>query len=229
MKKIAINMKLVFFSFLLAMAFNSSAQNVGLGFDKILFSAGLSSLSNNSSFEQSLSANSIYEVSNIGYGLDLSIPAYYFTAEMSAVLNGFYDIKGQNSNIKIQSYGLGGSMDYLLIEEDKYELSLSVGGGYLFHSFNLDDVNKIEDSKIDSTILANSSQIKLNQSFIAYTMFAVYNEYKYNNRLSLYALVKFRWDYANSNKYIIENKEITLSPYSLNKLFIGIGLKYVLY
>lgn len=222
-------MKLFFLSFLLIISFSSFAQNGGLGFDKVLFSVGLSSLSDNNLFEQDLSYNNIYKVSNLAYSFDLSIPIYHLTDEMSAVLNGFYDIKGANTNIKIQSYGLGGSMDYALVNSDKYELTVSIGGGYLFHGFELYDVDKIENSKIDSNILANRTQLKLNQSFIAYTMFGFYNEYRFNNKLSLFGLVKIRWDYGKSDKYLINNREITLSPYSLNKLYLGLGLKVIIF
>ena len=222
-------MKLFFLSFLLIISFSSFAQNGDLGFDKVLFSVGLSNLSDNNLFEQDLSYNDIYKVSNLAYSFDLSIPIYHITDEMSAVLNGFYDIGGVNTNIKIQSYGLGCGMDYVLVNSDKYELMLSIGGGYLFHGFELYDVDKIEGSKIDSNILGNNSQIDFKQSFIAYSTFGAYNEYHFNNKLSLFGLIKIRWDYGKSDKYLIDNREITLYPYSLNKLYLGLGLKFIIF
>jgi len=137
-------MKLFFLGFFIITSFSSFAQNGGLGFDKVFFSVGLSSLSDNNLFEQDLSYNNIYKVSSFAYSFDLSIPIYHITDEMSAVLNGFYDIGGVNTNTKIQSYGLGGSMDYAIVNYEKYELTISIGGGYWFDGVELYDVDKIE-------------------------------------------------------------------------------------
>ncbi len=217
-------MKYFFITLLILVTLKVESQTTRFGFDKILFSSGLSCVCDNVSFEQSLSSNEMYAVPNIGYGFDLTVPIYYLADNLSINFNSFFDYK--KSKIQIQTYGFGGTMDYQGIDREKYKLTLSIGGGYLFNSFYINDLSAIESSNIDSTILVNNSQLNFKQSFIAYSLFGVYNEFTINNHFSFIAVVRYRLDYANSDKYIIENKEITLSTYEINKLYLGIGMQY---
>lgn len=219
-------MKYFFITLLIIVTLKVESQTTRFGFDKILFSSGLSWWCDNVSFEQSLSSNEVYIVPKIGYGFDLTVPIYYLADNLSIDFNSFFDYK--KSKIQIQSYGIGGTMDYQCVNLEKYKLTLSIGGGYLFNSFYIKDMSAIESSNIDSTILVNNSQLNFKQSFIAYSLFGFYNEFIINNRISLIAMFRYRWDYANSDKYIIENKEITLSTYEINKLYFGIGMQFSL-
>jgi hypothetical protein len=204
------------------------AQFSNSGFNHISILTGISFYSDNSDFENSLSDNGSHQVSNLGYGLGLSVPLYY-PAEISAVtFDVYYDYRG-NTNLQINSFMFCIGFDTRLIEREKYQLNFYGGFGSLFNYFQVNHNATMGNSSIDSSMLAQNPSVSFRQTFQTFAYFGLKNFYLVNDKISIFQYFDFRLQLAKYEYNYENGKNLSLPKYHINMFNFGVGLRYNFY
>ena len=221
-------MKYFFLSLLTVLTISLKAQLSNSRFNHISVSSGFSFFSNNSDFETSLSDNDSHHVSDLGYGLGLSVPIYY-PAEISAVtVDAFYDYRG-NTNLQINSFMFCIGFDTRLVEREKYQLNMSGGAGSVFNYFQVNSIKNIGNSSLDSLMLLQNSNINFKQTFQTFAYFGIKNFYLINDNISIFHSFDFRLQLAKYDYNYDNGNNLSLPKYHINMLNFGVGLRYNFY
>jgi len=218
-------MKYFFLSIIIVLTISLKAQFSNSGFNHISILTGVSFYSDNSDFENSLSDNGSHQVSNLGYGLGLSVPLYY-PADISAVtFDVYYDYRG-NTDLQINSFMFCIGFDTRLIEHEKYQLNFYGGSGSLFNYFQMNHNENMGNSSIDSLMLAQNPSVSFRQTFQPFAYFGLKNSYLLNDKISIFQYFDFRLQLAKYEYNYKNGGNLSLPKYHINMFNFGIGLRY---
>ncbi len=207
---------------------NATAQIKNIGFNHISISTGISMYSDNSDFEKSLSDNGSYIIPKLGYVVGVSIPVYYIVDEHAVTFDMFYDYRGGNSNISVNTFVICLGFDGSIIKKEKYRLNMHGGAGQMFNYFSLGYVENSGNSSIDSSIINNPSGSNFKQTFEKMYYLGFKNFYIINEKFSLFQSFDFRF-YMSEDEYTSNGRKIILPTYELNKFSFTFGLRYRFY
>ena len=222
-------MRILVFTLFIVLSISLQAQIQTQAGRYVNFAAAGSFLSNNADFEHALSSNGVYTLGDVGYGFEFSVPLLFPSQRTSMTADVIYDYRGGNGNMSAQSLMLSMGFEGILYQKDEYQFSIINGLGIMFHFFQLNYVENVGSSVIDSLHLSDPSGVKFRQPLNSFFYLGFQNIFSINNRISLFQSLSARL-YIGQQDYFYKNGgSVRMSKYHANNVSLTLGVRYFFY
>lgn len=222
-------MRTITFAFVLLLSISLHAQIQTQAGRYVNLAATCSFLSNNTDFERGLSSNGVYSPGNMGYGFEFSVPFFFSSYRSSMTADFIYDYRGGNGNMSVQSLMLSMNFEGVLYQKGDYQFSIISGVGIMFNFFQLDYVENVGTSAIDSLHLSELNGVKFRQPLVSFFHLGFQNTYPINERLSVFQTLSARLYLGHQDYYYKNGGAINMSKYRANILSFNLGIRYFFY